>query len=338
MDLTPDPILIQIGPLPLYWYGICYALGLFAAYQVIVSEARRHYLDAGLVANGIIVVAVAALVGGRLYHVVDRWDLYRDDLLTIVLPPYTGLGVYGGIALGTIVGILYIRRLHQPLARWMDVIAPGLFVMQAIGRWGNFFNQELYGPLTGLPWGIPIDCAHRVEPYLCPPAGSTAVDATFQPLFLYESISGILGALFLIWLGRRFTHRTRPGDLFLVFLIWYGSVRLALETLRVGNWTFQDVPVASIISIALIAGPALLLVVRHRRPGPATADIEAPLRDIAEGEAADKAVADAKAEADLWEDLGSESEPAPAPDPEPWSEPELESDRDTTAGREPAPE
>ena len=317
MDLTPDPILIQIGPLPLYWYGVCYALGLFAAYQVIVSEARRHYLDAGLVANGIIIVAIAALIGGRLYHVIDQWALYKDNPITIVLPPYTGLGVYGGIVLGTIVGVLYIRRIGQPLARWMDVVAPGLFVMQAIGRWGNFFNQELYGPPTDLPWGIPIDCAHRVEPYLCPPGGATAVDATFQPLFLYESISGILGALFLIWLGRRFTHRTRPGDLFLVFLIWYGTVRLALEMLRVGNWTFQDIPVASIISIALIVGAGVLLVVRHLRPGTTTADIEGPLREVAEREAAETAEAAAaaeKAEEHLWEDLPGDAEPRPDPE------------------------
>jgi phosphatidylglycerol:prolipoprotein diacylglycerol transferase len=309
MDLTPDPILIQIGSFPLYWYGVCYAIGLFAAYQVITREARRHFLDAALVTNGIIVVAAAALIGGRLYHVNDQWDRYKDDLPSIILPPYTGLGVYGGIILGTIVGILYIRRLRQPLGRWVDVIAPGLFVMQAIGRWGNFFNQELYGPPTDLPWGIPIDCDHRVVPYLCPPAGTTPVDATFQPLFLYESISGLLGALFLIWLGRRFTHRTRPGDLFLIFFIWYGTVRFALETLRVGNWTVQEIPVASIVSVALVGGAAVLLVARHLRPGQTTAEVEAPLREQSERETAERAAAEERAEEELWEDL-AESEPS----------------------------
>jgi phosphatidylglycerol:prolipoprotein diacylglycerol transferase len=319
MDWTPDPILIQIGPLPLYWYGVFYALGLFVAYQVVVWGARRHYLDASLVANGIIVVAIAALIGGRLYHVIDQWALYRDDPLKIILPPYTGLGVYGGIILGTIVGVLYVRWKRQPLGRWIDVVAPALFVMQAIGRWGNFFNQELYGPPTALPWGIPIDCAHRVAPYLCPPTGTTPAEATFVPLFLYESLSGILGALFLIWLGNRFTHRTRPGDLFLVFLIWYGAVRLLLEMLRVGNWTFQDIPVASIVSIALIAGAAIVLVGRHLRPGPTTADIEAPLRVEAEREATETAAATEHAEAELWQDLPRESDPMAEPiaDPTP---------------------
>ena len=134
---------------------------------MITREARRRGLDARLVDNGIIIVAVAALIGGRLYHVIDQWVLYKDDPIKIFLPPYTGLGVYGGIITGTIAAWYITRRWHQSFAKWADVIAPGLFVMQAIGRLGNFFNQELYGPPTNLPWGIAIDCAHRVVEYPC---------------------------------------------------------------------------------------------------------------------------------------------------------------------------
>ena len=118
--------------------------------------------DPDVVGNGIIVVAVAALIGGRLYHVIDQWPLYANDPLKIVLPPYSGLGVYGGIVTGTLAAWWYARRRGAPFSRWADIVAPALFVMQAIGRWGNYFNQELYGPPTTLPWGIPIDCAHRL--------------------------------------------------------------------------------------------------------------------------------------------------------------------------------
>ena len=90
------------------------------------------------------------------YHVIDQWQLYKDDPLKIVLPPYSGLGVYGGIIAGTIAAVLYARWKHQPFLRWADAVAPGLFVMQAVARWGNFFNQELYGAPTNLPWGIAI--------------------------------------------------------------------------------------------------------------------------------------------------------------------------------------
>ena len=167
ITITPDPVAFQLGPIPVYWYGVCYAVGLALTYLVITREARRRGLDARLVDNGIIIVAVVALIGGRLYHVIDQWQLYQGDLLKIVMPPYTGLGVYGGILTGTIAAVVVTKLWKQSFWKWTDVIAPGLFVMQAIGRLGNFFNQELYGPPTTLPWGIAIDCAHRIAPYPC---------------------------------------------------------------------------------------------------------------------------------------------------------------------------
>jgi len=269
ITVTPDPVAFQLGPIPVFWYGVCYAVGLALAYVVITREARRRGLDARLVDNGIIIVAVVALIGGRLYHVIDQWQLYQDDPLRIILPPYTGLGVYGGILTGTIAAVVVTRLWKQSFWKWADVIAPGLFVMQAVGRWGNFFNQELYGPPTDLPWGIAIDCEHRVAEYPC---ATYPVDSTFfQPLFLYESISGILGAVALLFIARRWGPRMRPGDLFLLFLIWYAAVRLLLETLRTGNWTFFGVPTAMVVSVALMAFAIVVLAIRHR-PGAAGAE------------------------------------------------------------------
>ena len=267
-DIPPDPIAFTLGPLNIGWYGICYAVGLAAAYLVMVRLARLAGEDPDVVGNGIIIVAIAALIGGRLYHVIDQWHLYADDPMKIILPPYSGLGVYGGILTGTIAAWWYARRRGVDFARWTDIIAPALFVMQAIGRWGNYFNQELYGPPTTLPWGIPIECAHRLQDaYPC----STLPELTtrFHPLFLYESISGVLGAAFLIWLGFRFRARLRPGDLLLVFFIWYGTTRFILENLRADNWTFFGVPTAQIISLAVILIGVGGLLYRHRRGHPA---------------------------------------------------------------------
>jgi len=98
LDFTPNPIALQVGSIPVYWYGIGYALGLAVAYLVMVRLADRAGEDSELLGNGLIIVAIAALVGGRAYHVIDQWALYKDDLIKIVLPPYSGLGVYGGIA------------------------------------------------------------------------------------------------------------------------------------------------------------------------------------------------------------------------------------------------
>src|SRR6478609_6783523 len=269
LDFTPDPIAFQLGPLPVYWYGIGYALGLAAAYLVMSWLAKRAGEDVDILGNGLIIVAVAALIGGRAYHVIDQWVLYKDDPIKIFLPPYSGLGVYGGIITGTIAAWLYARYKRAPFLRWADIIAPGLFVMQAIARWGNFFNQELYGSPTTLPWGIPIDCAHRIAgatfDYTCAVLPETT---RFHPLFLYESLSGLLGLVVLVWLGFHARKRLRPGDLLLVFFVWYGAVRFTLEAFREGNWTFFGVPTAQIVSTLFILGALVILFWRHRSGAP----------------------------------------------------------------------
>jgi phosphatidylglycerol---prolipoprotein diacylglyceryl transferase len=267
--VTPDPIAFHLGPVPVFWYGVCYALGLAASYAVITHEARRRGLNYRLVDNGIIIVAAAALVGGRLYHVIDQWALYKDDPIKIFVPPYTGLGVYGGIVTGTLAAIYIIHRWKQPFWKWADVVAPGIFVMQAIGRWGNFFNQELYGPPTSLPWGITIDCAHRIGDHgiaQWPCTQYPEATTGFTPLFLYESLSGALGAITLLWIARRWGPKMRPGDLLLIFFMWYAAVRFWLETFRMGNWTFFGIPTAMLVSAIVFVVAGAMLAYRHR-PG-----------------------------------------------------------------------
>jgi len=268
INITPDPIAIQLGPLPVYWYGIAYAVGLAVSYVVLVRQARRFGQNPEIISNALIVIAVAALIGGRLYHVIDQWSLYQDDPLRIILPPYSGLGVYGGLITGVIAFIALVRYHRVNPWVWADIVAPALFTMQAIGRWGNFFNQELYGPPTKLPWGIAIDCAHRIgdhglAQYPCAqfPEATTA----FHPLFLYESVSGLAGALFLIWLSRRRPYPLRPGDQALIFFIWYPIVRFLLENLRTGNWVVGGVPTAQIISVLFALAAFLILLYHHRR-------------------------------------------------------------------------
>ncbi len=293
VDFTPDPYALKIGSLPIYWYGIAYAVGLFATYQVMVREARRRGLDAGLLADGMIVVAIAALIGGRAYHVIDQWARYQNDPITAILPiqrlpdgsyafaGFSGLGVYGGLLTGTIAAILFARWKRQPGWRWADVVAPGLFTMQAIGRWGNFFNQELYGPPTNLPWGIAIQCKNRVAAYACPLGSdpNATLGQHFHPLFLYESVSALLGLAFLLWLGRRYSHRLRAGDLLPIFFIWYSVTRFLLEFLRAGyNWTVAGIATAQIAAVLTTLLATAVLIWRHSRPGPSVGEIEAAER------------------------------------------------------------
>jgi phosphatidylglycerol---prolipoprotein diacylglyceryl transferase len=266
IDWTPVAIALQIGPFALYWYGICYALGLAGAYWIMTRQARRFGENAELIGNGLIVVGLAALIGGRLYHVIDQWALYADDPIKIILPPYSGLGFFGGLVTGGIAVVLLARRHRVSFWRWGDIIAPGIFFMQFAGRLGNFFNQELYGQPTSLPWGIAIDCAHRVIDYPC----STYPLATthFQPLFLYESVSGLLGAAVLVWLSTRPRPWLRVGDLGAIMLIWFGGVRFLVEFERIGNWRLGDVPTAQLFGATFVVIGLAIMLVRRRQGAP----------------------------------------------------------------------
>ena len=266
IDWTPNAIAIQLGPFPLYWYGIAYAVGLAAAYLIMVRQARRFGENPAIIGNGLIVIAVAALIGGRLYHVVDEWELYASDPLKIILPPYSGLGVFGGFVTGTLAFIVLTRFYRVSAWRWGDIVAPGLFAMQAIGRLGNFFNQELYGPPTNLPWGIAIDCAHRVVEYPCTtfPLG----EIYFHPLFLYESLSAAVGLAVILWLTRRPPQWVRVGDLLPIVVIWIGAVRFLLEFLRIGNWRLGDIPTAQVFGAAFVVVGVSLLWLRRRQGAP----------------------------------------------------------------------
>jgi phosphatidylglycerol:prolipoprotein diacylglycerol transferase len=261
IDLIP-PSSIGIGPVQVGFYGLGYVIAVAVLLWVTAAQARRADIDPRLVTGSLLIVGACALVGARAYHVIDQWSYYAAEPARIVLPPYSGLGLYGGIA-GAIVGIAFVARRHGvPLWRALDLVVPGTFFAQAIARWGNWFNQELYGPPTDLPWGIAIDCAHRVAPYPC--ADLPAATTGFHPLFLYESILDLAGGLVALVLSRRSGDRLRDGDLASFWMVWYGSTRLILETFRSGwNWTLAGVPVASLVGVGLIAIGALTIARRH---------------------------------------------------------------------------
>ena len=137
INFTPEPIAIHLGPIPVYWYGIAYAIGLLVAYLVLVRQARQFRQDPELIGNALIIIAIAALIGGRAYHVIDQWHLYQDNPIKIFLPPYSGLGVYGGLITGVLAFLLLVRYHRINGWIWADIVAPALFTMQAIGRWGT---------------------------------------------------------------------------------------------------------------------------------------------------------------------------------------------------------
>jgi len=158
IDFTPNPIALAIGSIEVRWYGIGYVAAIIAGTWLTFRLARQRGESTDRIIDGLIVLAIAALIGGRAYHVIDQWAYYKDHLAQIVLPPYSGLGIYGGLFTGMLALIWYVRRHHLDFWRWGDIVVPGVLLAQAVGRWGNFMNQELYGPPTNLPWGIAIEC------------------------------------------------------------------------------------------------------------------------------------------------------------------------------------
>ena len=257
----PDAILLQLGPIAVRWYGLLYAVGLLVAYRFMVREAHRRKLNAELIATGLVIVSIAALAGGRIYHVIDAWDRYSANPIGALIPPYEGLGAPGGLITGTIALAIILRRWRQDPWRWIDVAGPAILVMQAIARWGNWFNQELYGVPTDLPWGLAIDCAHRTLDTSCSAVGEAT---RFHPLFLYESISGMSGAILLPTLAQRLRGVLAPGLAGLAALAWYASTRLLLEGLRLDNWRVGGVPTAYLVMGAVLVCTALVALQRVR--------------------------------------------------------------------------
>jgi phosphatidylglycerol---prolipoprotein diacylglyceryl transferase len=162
---------------------------------------------------------------------------------------------------------VYLRRRGQPFWRWADVAAPAVLLGQAIGRWGNFANQELYGPPTNLPWGIAIECQHRVPEWPCStyPFETTG----FIPLFFYEFVLSLIGVAVILWLSRRFGGWLAIGDLALIYFMWYSGERFVLEVFRSGyNYTFFTIPVTQIFATIFFVGGATLFALRHRKDWP----------------------------------------------------------------------
>jgi len=273
-----DPILFELGPLSLRWYGLLMVTAIFVGATIASQEVERRGQDGNDLWDMLVWVLIPALIGARLYYVFiqsPRNDFGIGYYLTHPLSIFQiwsgGIHIFGAFLFGGIAIWLYAKIRKLPLLTFLDGVSLGLPLAQAIGRWGNFINQELYGPPTTLPWGLRIDSLHRIPPYnnlsLYPES------VRFHPLFLYESLWNFLGFCLIFWISRRFFSQLKPGDLTLLYLIWYPLGRFFLEFLRTDSWFFAGTPfnvvhILSALSIALAIG---ILWVRHASTSPKSA-------------------------------------------------------------------
>ena len=220
---SPSSGQLDLGPLAIHAYGLMLLLAIVAATALTGIRWVRRGGDWDLVFQVAVWGVAFGIVGARLYHVVTSWNEVPKEWWGVFAVWKGGLGVWGGIFFGVLAGAVVVRRAGQSVFRFMDAVAPGLLLAQAIGRWGNWFNQELYGKATDLPWGLKIDIQNR-------PLGSLD-QATYHPVFLYEFTWNVIGVGVLLVLDRVF--RFRPPALFALYVAWYTAFRSFEEILRV---------------------------------------------------------------------------------------------------------
>ena len=254
----PSPVLFEVGPFALRYYGLCIALGIVVATWLTGRELERKGYDRALALDSLFYIVPLGFVGARAYHVITDYDLYADDPFPGVFEVWNGgLGIYGALV-GGFVGLLIFARIRG-ISPWAfaDAVAPGLVLAQAIGRWGNYFNQELFGRPSDLPWAIRIAPENRPVGYLDA--------ATFHPTFLYESIWDVLVCLILLYVARRFADRLKTGDLAALYVSLYSFGRFFVETLRIdpafliGGTIRGNLFVSSVLAL----GFAMILLLRH---------------------------------------------------------------------------
>ena len=252
---SPDRDSIDIGPFHLRAYGVVIALGVYVA----IRWARSRYVARGGNPADITDMAIwcvpAGLVGARLYHVITDWQLFEGRWFDTVKIWQGGLGIWGAVAGGTLAGIVVAHRRGFDKALLFDVIAPVIPLAQAIGRFGNWFNQELFGRPTDLPWGLEIDANHR-------PAGYGQYD-TFHPTFLYECLWNLTVVGILLFVERRF--KLRKGRLFAVYVAAYTFGRFWIERLRIDPANhIAGLRVNEWVSVVVFAGAVAVLVFSGR--------------------------------------------------------------------------
>lgn len=257
---------LQIGQYTIYYYGIIIMVGAIAAAWLASVEARRRGQSTEIVWDGLVWVLIGGIVGARIWHILTppasmveagyTTMYYLTHPLAAINIRAGGLGIPGAVIGGLLAMYIFARRRKLEFALWLDVVAPALALGQAIGRWGNFFNQELYGGPSDLPWAIRISPEYRLPGYVN--------QETFHPLFLYESLWSFGTVALLLWLGRKYEHRLINGDLFLIYLIAYPLGRFLLEFLRLDPARVGGININQTVMLFVALVSAAALIWRHR--------------------------------------------------------------------------
>ncbi len=260
-----------IGFLCVRYYGIVLMLGALAGGYLATFELKRRRYDPEIVWDLLVYLIIGGVLGARLWHILTpppssvaqgiTTQYYLTHPLDALAIWRGGLGIPGTVLGGLVALYFYVRR-HKEIGflEWTDIAAPGLALGQAIGRWGNFFNQEIYGAPTKLPWKIFIDSAHRLAGY--------EKESYYHPLFAYESVLNLANMLLLLWITRRYRGSLKHGDVFNVYCIFYPVVRFGLDFLRLDASEVMSLNINQTLMAVVAVAAVAVLIWRHRAGAP----------------------------------------------------------------------
>lgn len=240
-----DPVAFEIFGIEVKWYGILISSSIVIGALLAFRESKRVNFDEDTLIDLLLYAIPLSIIGARIYYVVFSWDYYGENLKEIFHMRGGGLAIHGAIAAAVIVAIIFSRRRKIDFWQVTDICAPSLILGQAIGRWGNYINQEAHGGPTDLPWGIVVD------------------GIKVHPTFLYESIWNFIVFIYLIWYRKNKQNVT--GEIFLIYLVLYSIGRFFIEGLRTDSLMLGPIRVAQLVSLALIGLSIVIFSYRRKK-------------------------------------------------------------------------
>lgn len=249
-----DPVAITLGPLEIRWYAVFILLGLMLGVYLAVKEAPRKKILQDDILDFILIAFPLSIIGARIYYVAFSWSDYKDNILSVFAIWNGGIAIYGGLITGAIILYFFTQYRFIKTLDFLDVVVPSVMLAQAIGRWGNFFNQEAYGKA--------VDSLNYLPGFI---RDQMYIDGAYrQPTFLFESLWNLLGFVVICILRRR-PKLLKQGEITAFYLIWYGCGRLLIEGLRTDSLMFLGVRVSQWLSGILFLVGIIMVVLRRRK-------------------------------------------------------------------------
>ncbi|EAF9786854.1 prolipoprotein diacylglyceryl transferase [Listeria monocytogenes] len=254
-----DPVAIQIGSISVKWYGVIIASAVVIALLLALSEADKRKMDKEIIVDLLIWAIPISIISARIYYVIFEWDFYKNNLGEIVKIWHGGIAIYGALIGAVLTAIIFSRIKKISFWQLADVVAPSLIIAQAIGRWGNFMNQEAHGAETTRSF---LESLHLPDFII----NQMYIDgAYYQPTFLYESLWNVLGFVILLIIRRT---KIRRGELFLGYVIWYSFGRFFIEGMRTDSLMWGDFRVSQALSLLLIVLSIGIIIYRRLKMNP----------------------------------------------------------------------